>query len=220
MGCGQSSAAVPSASTSVSAGKSGVRYEEPERLVRRSQITWKVDTQPVEYLVNSDATSLVSVKTTTDTASQNGDVIENPQFLLSEDEKSSSRSRVDKMASNFLDSNHSQDEPSNIPLQCEYDFIQSYSHFYNPYYNWTHFSDTDGETDGEDETKVEMKNESKSNQKEGVTKGAEVEDQKQRLYTRKDLEKTADLIRIGRKIYSKALLEQLLKVSPLKHLYG
>lgn len=196
MGCGQSSAAVPSASSGVSAVKS-------------------------DKLVKSYAFAHVSVGTNTDKTSQNGDVIESLQFVLSDYRESPSKSQVERMmdqeeTSLMLDSYDDTDEENNIPENCRYDFIQPYSQFYRPEDNWTHFSDTDDETDGEDEAKAEMKNESKSNKKDGMTKVAHVGDQKPRVYTRKDLRDNKDLIPFGRKIYSRPLLVQLVEVSHLK----
>jgi len=177
MGCGQSSATVPSASTSVSADKS-------------------------EKFVKSNATVLVSVGTNTDTASQKRDVSENPQFLLSEEKEGLSRPQVDRMVPQ---------EETNLMFVSIDDTDDSY--IYSPENNWTHFSDTDGETDGVDEANVEMKNEPKSNKKDSVTEGAKLENQRPRVYTRKDLEYNSDLIKFGRKIYSRSLFAQLVEVS-------
>lgn len=75
--------------------------------------------------------------------------------------------------------------------ECE--FSKTHSILYEPYENWSKFSDSDDE--GAERAEVPT------------------EDPKLKVYTIKDMKNNHDLLRIGRKFYSRTLLRELLKVT-------
>lgn len=113
------------------------------------------------------------------------------------------------------DNGDSAEKHSSCPSNCEYEFIDAYSKCYDPYKNWTHFSDTDDTSDDEDEANEQMKISSKRSQTDSGKTIAEgtTEDLALEKYTMKDMAENNDLVRIGRKIYSRSLIEKLIKVS-------